>query len=351
MMNAYIPINNPYKLPDISQFHFKTDIFDAMPINKVTDFVLPAPIVIDGLLHREHKMLLYGPVKAGKSYLVADLAISVACGRKWLGHKCEMGNVFICDIENGAAETQKRIEQICEQREISRECLNRITVTHIKGYTEITDFVNNMIENVPSGYYSVIIIDSVYNFMNGRESQAEDADYFMKEMDRLASALQAAVILCHHTKKATESYTSAIDKASGSTIFVRQAQTLVCISNVFEHRDCKKEHIKFIARHFPPQPSINVVFKDGIFSIVPEKEKYSAIKDTSFKKPITAKEQKAQNLIKAYEEIKSDDGTAKISDLASTLNVVRNTVKSYMKQTPGFVLVGKGRVKYSPPTE
>ena len=337
----------PCNLPDISQFHFQTDTFDAIPINKVTDLVLPVPILIHGLLHRSHKMLLYGPVKAGKSYLAADLAIAVACGGEWLGHQCEMGNVFICDIENGATETHKRIEQICEQKSISKDCLNHITVTHIKGYAETTSFVDKMIENIQPGYYSAVIIDSVYNFMNGRENQAEDADLFMKEMDRLASALQAAVILCHHTKKSTDGYVSAIDKASGSTIFVRQSQTLVCITNVFDHRDCKNEHIKFIARHFPPHPSLNVVFKDGIFSIVLSKEKSTATKESSFKNPKTAKEQKSEKLIEAYESIKSEDGTAKISDLASIIGVSLNTVKKYIDSTAGFGRTKDGYVTYS----
>ena len=342
------PVINPCKLPDVSQLHFKTDLFDAMPLNKVEDYVLPAPVLINGLLHRGHKMLVYGPAKAGKSYLTADLAIAIACGGEWLEHKCECGNVFICDIENGAAETRKRIEQICEQRSISKDCMNHITVTNMKSYAETTAFVDMMISNIEPGCYSAIIIDSVYNFLNGRESQPEDVDLFMKEMDRLAAALRSSIILCHHVKKATEGYTSSIDMISGSSIFGRYAQTLVGITRVYEKNDCKKEHIKIVSRHFPPHPPLNVIFKDGIFSIDSSKDQNLNTKDELFRKSKNAKEQKAEKLISAYESVKSSDGTAKISDLRKEMGVALNTAKKYIDSTAGFKKVKDGFVTYSP---
>lgn len=342
------PVINPCKLPDVSQLHFKTDLFDAMPLNKVEDYVLPAPVLIHGLLHRGHKMLVYGPAKAGKSYLVADLAVAITSGGEWLDHKCEQGNVFICDIENGASETHKRIEQICEQRSISKDCMNHITVTNKKGYAETTDFVDKMIENIDPGCYSAIIIDSVYNFLNGRESQSEDVDHFLKEMDRLAAALKASIILCHHVKKSTEGYTSPIDMISGSSIFGRYSQTLIGITSVYEHGDSKKEYIKIVSRHFPPHPPLKVIFKDGIFNVDSSKDQNINTKDDLFRKSKTAKEQKSEKLIEAYKNIKSDDGTAKISDLAQVLGITVNTVKNRIESTPGFKKIKDGYVTYSP---
>lgn len=338
----------PCDLPDVSQIHFKTDIFEAMPLNKVEDYVLPAPVLIHGLLHRGHKMLVYGPAKAGKSYLVADLAVAITSGGEWLDHKCEQGNVIICDIENGASETHKRIEQICEQRSISKDCMNHITVTNMKGYAETTDFVDKMIENIDPGCYSAIIIDSVYNFLNGRESQSEDVDHFLKEMDRLAVALKASIILCHHVKKSTEGYTSPIDMISGSSIFGRYAQTLVGITKVYEKNDCKNERIKIVSRHFPPHPLLKVIFKDGIFSIDSSKDQNTNTKDDLFRKSKTTKEQKSEKLISAYESVKSSDGTARISDLAESIGVVYNTAKKYINSTTGFKKVRDGYVTYSP---
>ena len=342
------PVINPCNLPDVSQLHFKTDLFDAMPLNKVEDYVLPAPVLIHGLLHRGHKMLVYGPAKAGKSYLVADLAVAITSGGEWLDHKCEQGNVFICDIENGAAETYKRIEQICQNRSISKDCMNHITVTNMNGYTETTSFVNAMIENAQPDLYSAIIIDSVYNFLNGRESQSEDVDHFMKEMDRLVTTLKASIILCHHVKKATEGYTSSIDMISGSSIFGRYAQTLVGITKVYEKNDCKNEHIKIVSRHFPPHPPLKVIFKDGIFNIDSSKDQNINTKDDLFRKSKTAKEQKSEKLISAYESVKSADGTAKISDLRKEMGVALNTAKKYINSTTGFKKVKDGFVTYSP---
>lgn len=179
-------------------------------------------------------------------------------------------------------------------------------------------------------------------------SQSEYVDHFLKEMDRLAAALKASIILCHHVKKATEGYTSSIDMISGSSIFGRYSQTLIGITSVYEHSDCKKEYIKIVSRHFPPHPPLKVIFKDGIFSIVSKSEKSTESKDAHFKKPKTAKEQKSEKLISAYESVKSADGTARISDLGEAMGVVYNTAKKYINSTAGFKKVKDGYVTYSP---
>lgn len=135
---------------------------------------------------------------------------------------------------------------------------------------------------------------------------------------------------------------------SGSSIFGRYAQTLVGITKAYEKNGCKTEHIKIVSRHFPPHPPLKVIFKDGIFSIVSKSEKSTESKDAHFKKPKTAKEQKAEKLISAYESVKSADGTVKISDLRKEMGVALNTAKKYIDSTAGFKKVKDGFVTYSP---
>ena len=42
-------------------------------------------------------MNIIAPPKTGKSWLVTDLAASVACGLPWFGFPCEQGKVLILD--------------------------------------------------------------------------------------------------------------------------------------------------------------------------------------------------------------------------------------------------------------
>ncbi|MBQ6932506.1 MAG: hypothetical protein IJN38_10285, partial [Clostridia bacterium] len=93
---------------------------------------------------------------------------------------------------------------------------------------------------------------------------------------------------------------------------------------------------------------LNVIFKDGIFSIDSSKDKNLNTKDDLFRKSKTAKEQKSEKLIEAYKNIKSDDGTAKISDLRKEMGVALNTAKKYIDSTAGFKKVKDGYVTYLP---
>ena len=50
-----------------------------------------APCLIEGVLRQGHKMLIAGPSKAGKSFLLIELCIAIAEGRKWLSWQCAQG--------------------------------------------------------------------------------------------------------------------------------------------------------------------------------------------------------------------------------------------------------------------
>lgn len=58
-----------------------------------------APVLIDGS-RRGHKMLIAGPFKAGKSFALMEMTISIiAEGIPWFGFNCEMGKVLYLNME------------------------------------------------------------------------------------------------------------------------------------------------------------------------------------------------------------------------------------------------------------
>ena len=57
------------------------------------------PELIAGVLRRGHKALIAGPSKAAKSFLLIELAISIAEGRPWLGFPCRQGKVLYMNLE------------------------------------------------------------------------------------------------------------------------------------------------------------------------------------------------------------------------------------------------------------
>lgn len=51
--------------------------------------------LIQGVLRVGHKMLISGPSKAGKSFLLMELCIAIATGGEWLGFPCKRAVCFI----------------------------------------------------------------------------------------------------------------------------------------------------------------------------------------------------------------------------------------------------------------
>ena len=72
-----------------------------------------SPPLIDGVLRMGHKMLLAGPSKAGKSFALIELCISIAEGKPWLGFKCASGRVLYAD---GSLKTTVKLSKTDEYK-------------------------------------------------------------------------------------------------------------------------------------------------------------------------------------------------------------------------------------------
>ena len=334
-------------ISNISKHNFSTNSFLASSREYVREHIPRNPPLIHGILDRTEKMMIAAPQKGGKSFLILNLAVAIPTGGEWLGHRCECGNVFICNLENDINKVYDRLEEICERRSVDKDIIDRhIKVTAFKFTPTITELVNELISNIEPGMYSAIIIDSAYNILGGRESQAEDATVFMNEMDRLALSLQASVIICHHTKKPTEHYLNEYDRVAGSNIFTRKVDTLMVITKVYDKEDYKLVDISTKARYTAGFKKLKLKLQDSIFTTVESKPEE---KNSNYKKPMNSKEKKTDSFIKAFNTIKDSEGKAKISAIANYMGKDRSTIKRYVNSTPGFTR-NNGYIFYSETT-
>ena len=82
----------------------KTEVLPELPPieqwSAVCENVPPrAPELISGILRQGHKLLLTGASKAGKSFLLIELAIAITEGRYWLNFRCNQGPVLYINLE------------------------------------------------------------------------------------------------------------------------------------------------------------------------------------------------------------------------------------------------------------
>ena len=106
--------SNEEKTSADAEIELFTESDDGMPpmycLSEFRD-ALPrlADELIQGILRVGHKMLIAGPSKAGKTFLLMYLAIAIAEGIDWLKFRCKRGKVLYINLEIDAASAIHRM--------------------------------------------------------------------------------------------------------------------------------------------------------------------------------------------------------------------------------------------------
>lgn len=87
--------------------------------------------LIKGILRNGHKMLISGPSKAGKSFLLMELAIAITEGRRWLGFPCRKGRVLYVNLEIDRASCIHRFANIYNALGIHNPCTDRLVLWNL----------------------------------------------------------------------------------------------------------------------------------------------------------------------------------------------------------------------------
>jgi hypothetical protein len=188
---------------------------------------LAAPI-IDGVLRRGHKLLLAGPSKAGKSFLLLQLAIAIAEGREWLGWQCARGRVLYVNLELDRASAYHRLAELYHRLEISPDHAADIDLWNLRGKAmPMTELAPRLIRRAAKRQYAAVIIDPIYKVITGDENAAHEMAKFCNQFDRVCAELGVATVYCHHHSKGDQGAKRAHDRASGSGVFARDPDALL----------------------------------------------------------------------------------------------------------------------------
>ena len=187
-----------------------------------------APPLIDGVLREGHKLLLSGPSKAGKSYLLLQLVIALAEGREWLGWPCKRGRVLYVNLELDRPSCLSRIRVLYEANGWKPEHLSNIEIWNLRGNAVPMDrLAPKLIRRAQKRGYVAVIIDPIYKVITGDENAADKMAFFCNQFDRVCSELGAAVIYCHHHSKGAQGQKSSRDRSSGSGVFARDPDAIL----------------------------------------------------------------------------------------------------------------------------
>jgi hypothetical protein len=188
--------------------------------------VTPAKLV-DGFLHRNTKAIFAGSSKAGKTWLLLDLAVAIASGGRFLKWQTTPGRVLFINLEIHPAFFRERLQAILSKHGLTT--LDQLDVWTLRGQdTQAEELLPSLADRVRGANYSLIVIDPIYKLMVGRsESSTSGAGLLCHGLERLMERSGAAIVYAHHFTKGNQSAKKAMDRMSGSGVFARDADTIV----------------------------------------------------------------------------------------------------------------------------
>jgi RecA-family ATPase len=237
---------------------------DPEPLSSVWNNLpaLSAPL-IEGVLRQGHKMLLAGPSKAGKSFALIGMAISIAEGKKWLGFQCAQGRVLYVNLELDRASCLHRFKDVYDALSWRPEHIDSIDIWNLRGNSIPMDkLAPKLIRRAAKKNYLAIIIDPIYKVLTGDENSADQMAAFCNQFDKVCHELGAAVIYCHHHSKGYQGSKRSMDRASGSGVFARDPDALLDMVQLAVDDESSKTawRIEGTLREFVKFDPVNVWF-------------------------------------------------------------------------------------------
>ncbi|HEY2415956.1 MAG TPA: AAA family ATPase [Pirellulaceae bacterium] len=211
------------------------------------------PPVIHGLVRQGETMNVIAPPKAGKSWLVTDLALSIVVGRWWLGSfRTVAGNVLILDNELHPETSAHRIPKVAEARGIAlADYGDKLFVENMRGQLQDVLSLGSYFARFEPGQFQAIVLDAFYRFMP-RDSDENDNGTMAavyNSLDSYAAKLNCSFILIHHSTKGSQSGKSVVDVGAGAGAQSRAADTHLILR---QHEEAHVVVLDAAVRSFPP---------------------------------------------------------------------------------------------------
>lgn len=234
------PSSPPSSLPAIDS---------AMTLVADESIVLP-PQLIEGVLHQGLKGIIGSNSKARKTWILLDLALSVATGTRWWKWNTVRGRVLVVNFEIPKAFLKHRIQALARAKRLTD--YSGLDIWTLRGHgSNFDELIGDMIERIRESHYSLIIIDPIYKGLSGKdENRAGDIGVLCDLLESLAVETGAAVLYAHHFSKGKQANKEPMDRFSGSGVFARDADSIIVMTK-HDADDCYSVELEL--RNLPEQ--------------------------------------------------------------------------------------------------
>jgi len=315
--------------------------------------------LIAGVLRRGHKMLISGSSKAGKSFLLMELCISIAEGQPWLGFPCRKGRVLYINLEIDPASCVNRFIKIYEALELERTHMKDIVIWNLRGHAVPLDqLVPKLIRRVRDQHLDAIIIDPIYKVITGDENSASDMAAFCNQFDRICNETGCSTIYCHHHSKGAQGAKRAMDRASGSGVFARDPDAQLDmielelsdeVRNMIAEKGATGWRMESSLREFENFTPVDFWFEYPIHRL-DLNDSLHAMPAQGTAAAGRMRNSKSKTAEQAGDEFRNAfyaqavNGSVSVKDIMEYLGISDKTVYSRLKKMDGEFVLNKGRI-------
>lgn len=319
------------------------------------------PAIIEGVLRQGAKMICTGDSKSGKTCLLTNLAICIAEGWEWLGHKCKQGKVLYINLEVMQSDFEARYKSIYKayEKPATEAGQDNFDYWNLRGKAETLEkLAPKIIRRCRSQHYLAIIVDPIYKVQGGDENSAEAIGKFCALFDKIAEETGASMIYVHHHSKGMAGNKKVMDRGSGSGVFARDADAIIDFSSLVLDANEKEMlgaitgkigqapiplRLEMVLRSFRSPDPLNLFFEFPLHVI----DKMNILAGAAIEgSPEAARNQSPNNqrsdsdkkdiVDTCFDSVVKPDGTAKFSDMYNSplCEVGRDALKKYILKFP-----------------
>lgn len=311
------------------------DAADFMAAPQVTP-----PELVAGLLHKGSKMVLGGGSKAGKTWALLDLAMSVAHGKPWLGRETMQGPVLYVNFEIQDFAWWDRIAAVSRAKGIGLLKPGALQLWNLRGYgADFKTLLPKIEAKIKEARFALIVLDPIYKLYGGTdENSAGDVAELLNAIETLTVQTGAAVAYGAHFSKGNQASKEAIDRISGSGVFARDPDAILMFTH---HEEENAFVVDSMLRNFAPVSSFAVRWDYPLFRADYELDPLKLKQSNAGRK----REHDPARLLAPIAHTTSDNPVS-VSEWSFKANVPRTTLLQYLPDMRAKDLVataGEGR--------
>jgi len=193
--------------------------------------------VIKGVLAANELSMLVGESQSGKSFLALDLAMSIARGRDFFGHKTRQGGVIYQAGESATGLRRRRIPAYRQHHEVNDPTLPFVLLENQIDLFGNPEQIDALVQeclawrdtfDVP---LDLIVIDTFNRATPGaNENDGRDMSIVLENAEKIRRETGAAVMMVHHMN-------AGGTKARGHTSLYANVDTVIMVRKVEDAKD------------------------------------------------------------------------------------------------------------------